>query len=104
MNTRPRSAASRGLTYTGEQPQGGKEDDQLFERVLVDAEVPLEHGMAGYGWGLNAVARPCLPDAHAEHDILDQHQHRYDSHEFHHTTSSVLRAAILPVLSPDRHP
>src|SRR4029077_515546 len=58
-----------------ENPDGGNEDDQRLERVLVDPEIALEIGIAGSRWRHDAVGLAGATDHYAEYRVLEQCEH-----------------------------
>jgi hypothetical protein len=61
-----------------EQPDGRHECDEQFHRVLLHAEVALEHVVSGDGWRLDAVACARAADEQAQRHELHQREHDDD--------------------------
>ena len=62
-----------------EEPDGREKRDQQLERVLLHAEIALEHLVAGDGRRLHAVLAAGLAHQHGETDVLQQREHEDDA-------------------------
>jgi len=66
-----------------EQPQRGKENDQLLDGVLVDAESTFKLCFARNGWRLDAVYGALLANQVSETECLKYCKYRNNCDGFH---------------------